>query len=400
MEKNIINTAYDKEAVIRNATKAALKDGYDYYVIGSVDGTFSFCRAGYGKPVTPLMPGEILFGKVEVYRVNSIPNTRYHDYSQSSLRSFFSSLEAGRTYPGAELLHLFNTWAAEQHYQPWTLSSLYNALTSDTSISKGFMQEHIVGGKRRFSISPEMKTFLSGIMPVPNKTPEPIESEPKKEDAPTMKPYRIAITETYVKEVEIYAEDSLQAEQMAHDLCSEGVIEFDAENFTERSTECRGIARPSDLRLHEVYGQSPDTYTIYQLKNTEDLHYHHFASLKTLHAEGNRVDAKNYDKVYSGPLPAADSVESTLNHLYMKFNTDHPSDFRGHSLSMSDIIVIESEGKSSAHYVDTFGFKEVPEFFAPAPEKDKPSLDGQIKTADARKSASISDPSSEKDMGR
>ena len=68
-------------------------------------------------------------------------------------------------------------------------------------------------------------------------------------------PYRIAITETYIKEVVIYAEDEISAEQLALDLCSEDEISLDYDNFEDWSTECRGIARPSDLSIYEVYGQ-------------------------------------------------------------------------------------------------------------------------------------------------
>lgn len=70
-------------------------------------------------------------------------------------------------------------------------------------------------------------------------------------------PYRIVITETYVKEVEIYAEDSFSAEQMAEDLCSNDDIELDHDNFADRSIECRGVARPMDLELHQVFGLEP-----------------------------------------------------------------------------------------------------------------------------------------------
>ena len=68
-----------------------------------------------------------------------------------------------------------------------------------------------------------------------------------------MKPYRIAITETYVKEVEIYAPDEYTAMQHAEDLCAEGIINLDYDNFIDRNTECRGISRDSDLQLHEVF---------------------------------------------------------------------------------------------------------------------------------------------------
>lgn len=68
-------------------------------------------------------------------------------------------------------------------------------------------------------------------------------------------PFRIAITEISVKEVEIYATDSIEAEQIAHDLCSEGKINLDYDNFVERNTECRGISRDVDLKLHEVFSK-------------------------------------------------------------------------------------------------------------------------------------------------
>lgn len=70
-------------------------------------------------------------------------------------------------------------------------------------------------------------------------------------------PYRIAITETYVKEVVIYAKDSLSAEEMADTLCGNDDIELDYDNFADRSTECRGVARPMDLELHQVFGLEP-----------------------------------------------------------------------------------------------------------------------------------------------
>jgi hypothetical protein len=62
-----------------------------------------------------------------------------------------------------------------------------------------------------------------------------------------------------------------------------------------------------------------------------------------------------YNVVYSGEVEAGDSVEDTLEGLYMTFNVNHPSDFRGHSLSMSDVI--ELDGKF--YYCDSFGFKNI-----------------------------------------
>ena len=70
-----------------------------------------------------------------------------------------------------------------------------------------------------------------------------------------LKPYRVAITETYRKEVEIYAESEFDAKNIAHELCSDNVIQFDADDFQERDVECRGVANGNHLALHEVYGE-------------------------------------------------------------------------------------------------------------------------------------------------
>ncbi len=71
------------------------------------------------------------------------------------------------------------------------------------------------------------------------------------------------------------------------------------------------------------------------------------------------VDFNNYEKVYEGDL----TEDTTLESLYTKFNIDHPEDFKGHSLSVSDIIVLRRHGDFSANYVDDVGYKLVPEFF-------------------------------------
>lgn len=100
-------------------------------------------------------------------------------------------------------------------------------------------------------------------------------------------------------------------------------------------------------------------YTIYQLKQDERLHYHLFTSLDSLHRHGYSVERENYDLIYSAPL----SEKDTLDGIYEKFNINHPKDFRGHSLSVSDIVAINKGGGITAYYVDSFGFKEIPGFF-------------------------------------
>lgn len=110
---------------------------------------------------------------------------------------------------------------------------------------------------------------------------------------------------------------------------------------------------------------SNDTYAIYQLKNDETLRNHRFESLHHLLKLGLTVDHKNYDLTYTGHFEAAADTNGTLNRIYDKFNEDRPKDFIGHSLSMSDVIVLKQNGELTAHYVDSSGFKEVPEFIKP-----------------------------------
>ena len=111
---------------------------------------------------------------------------------------------------------------------------------------------------------------------------------------------------------------------------------------------------------HQQETSQEDTYTIYQLKDRDDMRNYRFSSIRDLERMGLSVNPEHYEKVYEAPK----SSEDTLDSIYMKFNMEHPADFRGHSLSVSDIVVFHENGVDTAHYVDSFGFKAVPEFLA------------------------------------
>jgi len=85
---------------------------------------------------------------------------------------------------------------------------------------------------------------------------------------------------------------------------------------------------------------------------------YHFEPYDRLQAAGLSVDATNYDLIYTAELTPGTSLED----IYTRFNIDHPKDFRGHSLSVSDIVVLHQNGGNTAHYVDSIGYREVPEF--------------------------------------
>lgn len=113
-----------------------------------------------------------------------------------------------------------------------------------------------------------------------------------------------------------------------------------------------------------------DTFTIYQLKDGDDLHYHRFEPLERLQAAGLSVEAANYELIYTAPLQKSETLEG----IYTRFNIDHPEDFKGHSLSVSDVVVLHQDGGDRAFYVDSFGFSEVPQFLEQqrAAEKENP----------------------------
>ena len=102
-----------------------------------------------------------------------------------------------------------------------------------------------------------------------------------------------------------------------------------------------------------------DTFTIYQLKGGPETRDYRFEPYERLQAVGLAVDRQNYNLVYTAPLDG----KTTLEDIYRTFNLDRPADFTGHSLSVSDVVVLTRSGKEEAHYCDSFGFTPVPEFF-------------------------------------
>ena len=101
-----------------------------------------------------------------------------------------------------------------------------------------------------------------------------------------------------------------------------------------------------------------DTFTIYQLKRGDETRDYRFEPYDRLQAAGLSVEAANYDLIYTAPL----APDMTLEDISVRFNIDHPKDFKGHSLSTSDVVVLHQNGQDTAHYADSYGYREVPEF--------------------------------------
>ena len=110
-----------------------------------------------------------------------------------------------------------------------------------------------------------------------------------------------------------------------------------------------------------------DTFSIYQLKRGDETRDFRFEPYDRLAATGHTAEQTNYDLIYTAELTPGTSLED----IYTRFNIDHPKDFKGHSLSVSDVVVLHQNGQDTAHYVDSSGYRQVPEFLQP-PEKENP----------------------------
>ncbi|MCJ7855341.1 YodL domain-containing protein [Lachnospiraceae bacterium NSJ-143] len=102
-----------------------------------------------------------------------------------------------------------------------------------------------------------------------------------------------------------------------------------------------------------------DTFSIYQLKRGDETRDFRFEPYDRLQAAGLVVDRANYELIYAAPL----TPDMTLGSIFERFNIDHPADFKGHSLSISDVIMLHQNGQDTAYYADSgAGFRQVPEF--------------------------------------
>ena len=128
-----------------------------------------------------------------------------------------------------------------------------------------------------------------------------------------------------------------------------------------------------------------DSFSIYQLRNEDSTRDYRFEPHDRLQAAGRTVDKANYTEVYAAPLAAG----TTLEDIYRTFNVDHPADFKGHSLSVSDVVVLHQNGQDTAHYCDSVGFQQVPEFLRENPlrtaelstEQNENMIDGVLNNA-------------------
>ena len=140
------------------------------------------------------------------------------------------------------------------------------------------------------------------------------------------------------------------------------------------------VITPEMARKEQLLYASTDKYGIYQLKpnlELDSLRFEGTESLKRMGITKDNFDAikpENYTLLYVGELSELqkETQGATLEAIFEKFNLDHPEDFRGHSLSVSDIVVLHQNGQNTPHFVDSFGYTEIPDFLREqTPEKEE-----------------------------
>lgn len=174
--------------------------------------------------------------------------------------------------------------------------------------------------------------------------------------------------ELFERDVPIYMLYEGNTEAMAFD--TEDIVLFSG---------CFGITRedwdaiknevpPMDVEIirkkrEQAFLESPgDTYAIYQLKRDDSTTDIRFMNSDYLKSKGIEPQYENYELIYTGALAGDGSQMEKLENLYRIFNIEHPQDFTGHSLSISDIVALKQAGVVSYHYVDSVGYKELHNF--------------------------------------
>lgn len=129
----------------------------------------------------------------------------------------------------------------------------------------------------------------------------------------------------------------------------------------------RGVVTLSEQAdTEKLFLENPqDAFLIYQIRRGGELDAYRFMNYDYLQSKGVMPERGGYDAIYTGGLADYGDNKTNLDMIYQRFNVDHPADFKGHSLSVSDIVALKQNGVVSCHYVDPIGFRELPNFLKP-----------------------------------
>lgn len=129
----------------------------------------------------------------------------------------------------------------------------------------------------------------------------------------------------------------------------------------------RGVVTLSEQAdTEKLFLENPqDAFLIYQIRRGGELDAYRFMNYDYLQSKGVTPERDGYDAIYTGGFMDYGNARTNLDMIYQRFNVDHPADFKGHSLSVSDIVALKQNGVVSCHYVDSIGFRELPNFLKP-----------------------------------
>lgn len=178
------------------------------------------------------------------------------------------------------------------------------------------------------------------------------------------------VIELYEKDLPIFLLYEDDSEAMAFDRGDidnhngifgiERINWIDLQDYEARKVKEKSLVSELEQRFLETPG---DSFAIYQIKDRDRLRNYRFEGLEQLKNTGLSVNHDNYELIYTAPLANFNGDQNhTLDKLYEQFNISHPADFKGHSLSVSDIIGLKVNDRLSFHYIDSFGFVEQPQF--------------------------------------
>ena len=162
----------------------------------------------------------------------------------------------------------------------------------------------------------------------------------------------------------LYADSTEAMALDAEDISSHtGVFGVEREEWDA----VRGVVTLSEQAdTEKLFLENPqDAFLIYQIRRDGELDAYRFMNYDYLQSKGVTPERGGYDAIYTGGLADYGDDKTNLDMIYQRFNVDHPADFKGHSLSVSDIVALKQNGVVSCHYVDNIGFRELPNFLKP-----------------------------------
>ena len=184
----------------------------------------------------------------------------------------------------------------------------------------------------------------------------------------------------------LYADSTEAMALDAEDISSHtGVFGVEREEWDA----VRGLVTLSEQAdTEKLFLENPqDAFLIYQIRRGGELDAYRFMNYDYLQSKGVTPERGGYDAIYTGGFMDYGNARTNLDMIYQRFNVDHPADFKGHSLSVSDIVALKQNGVVSCYYVDSIGFRELPNFLKPenylknaemAMEDDYGMIDGII----------------------